>query len=54
MLTYIHEEADWPRRRWRDKEWSASLADVCHRRSRLIGRMSALGFELQSEAVLPP
>lgn len=49
---FIHEQTDWPKYRWRDDELSASLADVRHRQGRLIGRMGALGFELQSEAVL--
>lgn len=49
---YIHERSDWPKFRWRDDTLSRSLADVRHRQGRLIGRMSALGFDLQSEAVL--
>lgn len=49
---YIHEQSDWPLFRWRDEELSAQLADVRHRQGRLIGRMEALGFPLQAEAVL--
>jgi Fic family protein len=49
---YIHEQSDWPRFRWRDEELAAQLAEVRHRQGRLIGRMEALGFPLQAEAVL--
>ncbi|MEL6964217.1 MAG: DUF4172 domain-containing protein, partial [Pseudomonadota bacterium] len=49
---YIHEQSDWPLFRWRDEELSAQLAEVRHRQGRLIGRMEALGFPLQAEAVL--
>lgn len=49
---FIYERAGWPTFRWSDETLSAPLAAVRHRQGRLIGRMEALGFPLQSEAVL--
>ena len=49
---YIHELPDWPHLHWNDHALAGALADVRHRQGRLIGRMEALGFELQREAVL--
>ena len=49
---WIHEQPDWPRLRWNDEALAALLANVRHRQGRLIGRMEALGFDLQREAVL--
>jgi Fic family protein len=51
-MMYIHEREDWPEFRWSDEALSARLAAVRHRQGRLIGRMEALGFPLQSEALL--
>lgn len=52
MATYIHELKDWPTFRWSEEVLSSRLAAVRHRQGRLIGRMEALGFQLQAEAVL--
>ena len=49
---YIHEQPDWPRLHWNDEALAYLLAGVRHRQGRLIGRMEALGFDLQREAVL--
>ena len=49
---YIHELKDWPRFHWNAERIANSLASACHRQGRLIGRMEALGFKLQQEAVL--
>ncbi len=49
---FIHEQRDWPRLHWNDEALASLLADVRHRQGRLIGRMEALGFDLQCEAVL--
>ena len=51
-MTYIHELRDWPHFRWTDQAIATRLAAVRHRQGRLIGRMEALGFRLQEEAVL--
>ena len=49
---WIHQQPDWPRLHWNDEALATVLADVRHRQGRLIGRMEALGFDLQREAVL--
>ena len=49
---YIHEEADWPSFRWQPEGLVEPLAAMRHRQGRLLGRMSALGFDLRQEAVL--
>lgn len=51
-MTYIHEQADWPKFTWDAAALADRLAGVRHRQGRLIGRMEALGFRLRSEAVL--
>src|ERR1700674_5904534 len=49
---YIHKLQDWPRFDWNRARLAEPLASVRHRQGRLIGRMEALGFNLQQEAVL--
>lgn len=49
---YIHQEADWPNFRWQPEGLVEPLAAMRHRQGRLLGRMSALGFDLRQEAVL--
>ncbi len=49
---YIHELADWPRFRWNSERLSALLAEVRYRQGHFVGQMKALGFPLQTEAVL--
>ena len=48
----IHELPDWPRFQWDRERLANTLAAVRHKQGRLIGRMEALGFPLQQEAVL--
>jgi Fic family protein len=52
MPNYIHESSDWPRFRWNSPGLARQLAAVRLRQGRLIGRMQALGFRQQEEAVL--
>ncbi len=52
IRTYIHELKDWPRFRWNQELLSEHLAEVRYRQGRLVGQMKALGFQLQTEAVL--
>jgi len=52
MAAYIHERPDWPHFRWSDTALVGSLASVRLRQGRLIGRLQALGFRQQEEAVL--
>lgn len=49
---YIHELTGWPKLRWEKQGLANTLASVRHRQGRLLGRMEALGFPLQQEAVL--
>ena len=49
---YIHERPEWPAFRWDSAAIAGQLAAVRYRQGRLLGRMEALGFQLQSEATL--
>lgn len=49
---FIHERPDWPRFQWDDRVVRDPLALVRHRQGWLLGRMAAIGFDLQSAAVL--
>jgi Fic family protein len=52
MSKYIYQQPGWPNFSWDNDKLATLLADVRHRQGRLLGRMGALGFQLQSEAVL--
>jgi Fic family protein len=52
MPGYIHELPDWPSFRYNSDGLAKQLATVRLRQGRLIGRMQALGFRQQEEAVL--
>ena len=52
IMTYIHEKPEWPAFAWEAQSLEKPLADVRHRQGRLLGRMEALGFDLQAEATL--
>jgi Fic family protein len=52
LHTQIHQLPDWPRFRWDAAFIADALAQARHAQGRLIGRMSALGFDLQDDAVL--
>ncbi len=49
---YIYQQKDWPNFTWRIEELSDLLADVRNKQGRLLGKMEALGFNLQNEAFL--
>ena len=49
---YIHERPEWPAFRWDGAAIAGQLAAVRYRQGRLLGRMEALGFQLQSETTL--
>jgi Fic family protein len=49
---YIHELAGWPKLSWNQERLANTLASVRHKQGWLLGRMEALGFPLQQEAVL--
>ncbi|MGB8490199.1 MAG: Fic family protein [Bacteroidales bacterium] len=52
MKIYIYQQEDWPNFRWDSKEIILLLSKVRHLQGKLIGKMEALGFKLQNEAVL--
>ncbi len=52
MSIYIHQLPHWPRFIWNQEQVSPLLAEIRSRQGRLLGRMEALGFKLQSEANL--
>lgn len=49
---YIYENPDWPRFTWSDNKLINQLSAVRNLQGKLIGKMGALGFELQSHASL--
>lgn len=49
-MRYIHEQPGWPALRWDGAEIMPRLVSVRHKQGRLLGRMSALGFELRTQA----
>lgn len=49
---YIHQLKNWPELTFDQAELSPLLADVRHLQGKLLGRMEALGFDLQEEATL--
>jgi Fic family protein len=49
---YIHQLPDWPQFTWDTEILARLLAEVRYRQGKLLGRMEALGFELQNEATL--
>lgn len=52
MTEYIHALEDWPQFQLDREKFEKGLALVHHEQGRLLGRMEALGFKLQQEAVL--
>jgi Fic family protein len=52
MTTYVHQRPDWPKFSWDSDTLAPQLAAVRLRQGQLIGRMQALGFPQQDEAVL--
>ncbi len=51
-MEYIHDQCDWPNLFWNHEELVAPLAAVRYQQGLLLGRMGALGFDLQAEAGL--
>lgn len=49
---FIWEEPDWPELTWDSETLAPVLAQTRHAQGRLLGRMEALGFDLQGEAEL--
>lgn len=49
---YIYEHSDWPKFRWVDSTLITLLTEVRNLQGRVIGKMGALGFDLQNQANL--
>ena len=49
---YIWQNTDWPRFMWDDSQVSPLLNSVQERQARLLGMLSALGFDLQKQTAL--
>jgi Fic family protein len=53
IIMYIHERKDWPEFHWNKTSLTVNLlAEARYLQGQLLGRMGALGFELQEEATL--
>jgi Fic family protein len=52
MVTYIHEQPEWPNFYWDNAALIDRLAQVRHRQGWLMGKMAGLGFFTQNEALL--
>lgn len=52
MKVYIYQQDSWPNFIWDDKALISLLARVRNKQGKIIGKMSALGFQLRNEAVL--
>ncbi len=49
---YIWQLPDWPRFHWDQERLARTLSQLRHEQGRMLGRMEALGFRLQEEALL--
>jgi Fic family protein len=49
---YIYQLKKWPNFTWKQEQLFDLLKDINHQQGRLLGKMGALGFSLQNEAVL--
>ena len=52
MNACIYDRQDWPNFLWNHKKVEVRLAAVRYKQGKLIGRMEAIGFPLQDQAVL--
>jgi Fic family protein len=51
-MPWIHEHKQWPRFTWDEKAIATKLTECRFEQGKLLGKMMALGFELQQEASL--
>lgn len=52
MGVYIHEHENWTAFSWDERAISLKLAETRNLQGRLVGKMEALGFDLQDEAIV--
>lgn len=50
MSKYIWQDREWPNFKWQSEELQAALAEAAFRHGQFLGRLSGLGFELESQA----
>ena len=50
-MRYIYQHKDWPKFRWDSAELAAELEAASFSAGRFSGRLAAIGFEMQSDAV---
>jgi Fic family protein len=51
-MSYIYQQKTWPAFKWSAEALSSLVADIRHKQGLLLGRMSALGFQLRNETSL--
>ncbi|MEQ9431139.1 Fic family protein [Thalassospira sp.] len=51
-MPWIHQHSQWPKFSWNDNALIVALADCRFQQGKLLGKMTALGFDLQQEASL--
>ncbi len=52
MKPYIYQKENWPNFHWKNEKLIGLIGEVRNLQGRIVGKMEALGFELQNEAVL--
>lgn len=52
MAHYVYQRKDWPQFYWDNEVLVLKLSEVRNKQGRLLGKMEALGFDLQNEALL--
>lgn len=52
IAKYIYQKPDWPNFFWDSEKLLTLLTEVRNRQGRIVGKMSALGFELKNQANL--
>ena len=50
-MRYIYQHKDWPKFRWDSAELAAELEAASFAIGKFSGRLAAIGFEMQSDAV---
>ena len=50
-MRYIYQHRDWPKFRWDSAELAAELEAASFSTGKFSGRLAAIGFEMQSDAV---
>ena len=52
LKPYTYQKPDWPKFTWQSAALISLFSEVRNLQGRLVGRMEALGFDLQNEALL--